>query len=156
MSFTVSLAVEREFETPCALKKVFGILADVPESASHFPDVENLETLGGNTYRWTMEKVGVGDYTLQQTVYACTYQSDEGQGRVAWTPVQGEGNALVDGEWRLRQLQSGTGVRLKTTGRLTVDLPGFLQIFLSPLIVIAFTQKIDYYIANLKKTFSAP
>jgi len=40
--------------------------------------------------------------------------------------------------------------RLHTKGSLEVDFPGFLQFLLSPLIEIAFTQKIDRYITNLQ------
>ena len=151
MSFTVSINVSREFETQVSIDKVFALLADVPLSASHFPEVEKLEDLGGGSYRWVMEKIGIGDYTLQQTIYACTYSSNKAQLRVDWVPVAGVGNALVEGGWRLHPAASGTKVQLRTKGELTVDMPGFLQFFLSPLIEMAFAQKIDCYVSNLRK-----
>ena len=154
MSFTVSLKVEREFETVASSAKVFELLSDVPKSASCFPDVESLEDLGGNTYRWTMEKIAIGEQTLQQTIYACLYHSDAALLNVIWTPVEGEGNALVEGKWSITEREKGSAVTLKTTGKLFVDLPGFLQFLLSPMIVFAFTQKIDRYIINLKEALS--
>ena len=151
MSFIVSLNVERTFETLSPAAKVFELLSDVPKSASCFPDVESLDNLGGNTFKWRMEKIAIGDQTLQQTIYTCHYQSDPELQRVVWTPVEGDGNALVEGSWAITGVEKGTKVSLKTTGKLTVDFPGFLQFLLSPLIVMAFTQKIDRYIANLKE-----
>ncbi len=153
MSFTVTIDVSRQFDSPALPDKVFELLADVPRSASHFPDVEKLEELGGNAFKWVMEKIGIGDYTLQQTIYACTYRSYPETMRVEWTPVDGIGNAAVEGSWALTPSAAGTKVQLDTKGRLQVDLPGFLQFLLSPLIEMAFAQKIDHYIQNLAETF---
>ena len=153
MSFTVAIHVSKQFETPASPERVFDLLADVPRSASHFPDVEKLEPLGGNAFRWIMERIAVGDHTLQQTIYACVYRSDHATLSVSWTPVEGEGNARVEGHWRIEPAETGTQVQLHTKGTLEVDLPGFLQFLLSPLIEIAFTQKIDRYIANLQAAF---
>jgi carbon monoxide dehydrogenase subunit G len=150
MSFTVTITVSKEFETPASPDKVFALLADVPESASHFPDVEKLEDMGGNTFHWTMEKIGIGDHTLQQTIYACTYRSNDATRTVDWVPVDGVGNARVEGGWRLSPSSAGTKVLLKTKGALLVDFPGFLQFLLSPLIEMAFAQKIDQYVSNLR------
>lgn len=153
MPFTVTIDVSKQFETPALPGKVFELLADVPRSASYFPDVETLEPLGGSTFRWIMEKIALGDHTLQQTIYACVYRSDPATLSVSWTPVEGEGNARVEGSWRLKSSETGTNVQLHTKGTLDVDFPGFLQLFLSPLIELAFTQKIDRYIENLQVAF---
>jgi carbon monoxide dehydrogenase subunit G len=152
MSFTVSISVSRHFDTPALPDKVFELLADVPRSASHFPDVERLDDLGGNSFRWTMDKIGIGEYILQQTIYACNYLSDPEKMKVDWTPVEGVGNAVVGGSWSLFPAAAGTRLQLETKGRLQVDLPGFLQFLLSPLIEMAFAQKIDRYISNLAET----
>jgi carbon monoxide dehydrogenase subunit G len=152
MSFTVTISVSRQFESPALPDKVFELLADVPLSASHFPDVERLDDLGGNVFRWTMDKIGIGEYILQQTIYACAYLSDAEKMKVDWTPVEGVGNAVVSGSWSLFPAAAGTRLQLETKGRLQVDLPGFLQFLLSPLIEMAFAQKIDRYISNLSET----
>ncbi|HWR01476.1 MAG TPA: SRPBCC family protein [Chlorobaculum sp.] len=152
MSFTVTISVSKDFETPASPDQVFALLADVPKSASHFPDVEKLEDMGDNTFRWTMEKIGIGDHTLQQTIYACTYRSDSALKSVDWVPVEGVGNARVDGGWRILPSSAGSKVLLKTKGKLDVDLPGFLQFLLSPLIEMAFAQKIDRYVSNIRQS----
>jgi hypothetical protein len=154
MSFTVTIDVSKQLETPASPETVFELLADVPSSASHFPDVEKLEPLGGNAFRWIMEKIAIGDHTLQQTIYACVYRSDRAAMSVSWTPVEGEGNAKVEGNWRIEPVETGAKVQLHTKGALEVDLPGFLQFLLAPLIELAFTQKLDRYIANLQATFA--
>lgn len=154
MPFPVIIEVSKQFETSASPEKVFALLSDVPRSASYFPDVEKLEPLGSNAFRWIMEKIAIGDHTLQQTIYACVYRSDRVTMSVDWVPVEGEGNARVEGNWQIEPAGTGTKVQLHTKGTLEVDFPGFLQFLLSPLIELAFIQKIDRYISNLKETFA--
>jgi carbon monoxide dehydrogenase subunit G len=154
MSFTVTIDVSEQFETSASPDKAFELLSDVPRSASYFPDVEKLEPLGGNAFRWVMEKIAIGDHTLQQTIYASAYSSDPASMSVDWTPVEGVGNAQVSGGWRIEPAGTGAKVRLHTKGALEVDLPGFLQFLLAPLIELAFRQKIERYIASLKESFA--
>ena len=154
MSFSVAINILREFETSSSPDKVFKLLADVPRSASHFPKVDQLVDLGDNTYRWEMEKIGIGGYTLQQTIYASRYSADAASRKVSWTPVQGVGNAIVSGEWTITQKAEGTKVALNTKGDLTVDFPSFLEFIISPLVVMEFTGMIQRYLANLQETFS--
>ena len=154
MSFSVAINIQRGFETSSSPDKVFGLLADVPRSASHFPKVDQLVDLGDNTFRWEMEKIGIGGYTLQQTIYASRYTADAASRKVTWTPVQGVGNAIVSGEWTITPKEGGTKVALNTKGDLTVDFPSFLEFIISPLVVMEFTGMIERYLANLQQTFS--
>jgi ribosome-associated toxin RatA of RatAB toxin-antitoxin module len=155
MPFSVTIGVSKQFETSASPEKVFALLSDVPRSDSYFPDAEKLEPLGSNAFRWIMEKIAIGDYTLQQTIYACTYRSDRVTMSVDWVPVEGESNAQVEGHWRLEAAETGTKVQLHTKGTLEVDFPGFLQFLLSPLHRnVSFTQKIGRYIANLQAAFA--
>ena len=155
MSFSVTINIQREFETSCTPDNVFGLLSDVPLSASHFPKVDKLIDLGNNTFRWEMEKISIASYTLQQTIYASRYTADESARKVSWTPVQGVGNAIVEGEWVITPKEGGTTVTLQTKGELTVDFPGFLEFIISPLVVMEFTSMIDRYLANLQGTLSS-
>jgi carbon monoxide dehydrogenase subunit G len=154
MSFSVAIDIQREFVTSCAPADVFGFLADVPRSASCFPKVNQLVNLGENCFRWEMEKIGIGSYTLQQTIYACRYIADAAARKVSWLPVSGVGNALVEGEWLMIPKDNGASVILNTKGELTVDFPSFLQFIISPLVVMEFTGMIEQYLTNLKEAFT--
>lgn len=155
MSFTVAINIQKEFDTSCAPDNVYELLANVPRSASHFPKVDKLVDLGDNTYRWEMEKIGIGSYTLQQTIYASHYKADAVTRKINWTPVQGVGNAIVEGEWTIIPLEGKTKVNLITKGNLTVDFPSFLEFIISPLVVMEFTGMIERYLTNLQETFSS-
>ena len=109
--------------------------------------------LGNNIWRWEMERIGIGEHTLQQSIYACKYISDKNRQTVTWTPVEGIGNAIVNGKWKITPTQEGCKAVLQSNAVITVNLPGFLEIILSPLIRMEFENLVDQYVANLKKEF---
>ena len=115
----------------------------------------NMIWIGDNAFRWEMEKISIASYTLQQTIYASRYTADAAARKMTWTPVQGVGNAIVEGAWVITPKEAGTKVALKTKGDLTVEFPSFLEFIISPLVVMEFTSMIDRYLANLQETFSS-
>ncbi len=153
MAITVSIELNRELDLPAGYDKVFELLADVPESASHFPKVHKLVDLGDNTYRWEMEKVGVDKHAIQ-SVYACKYYPDKDNGKITWEPVKGEGNGVVKGSWTLKAKDDNiTSVKFQTSAELTVPLPSLLKLAISPVIKHEFNSLVDTYMSNLKKAF---
>lgn len=153
MAITVSIELNRDIEIPGSFDEVFALLADVPESASHFPKVNHLIDLGDGVYRWEMAKVGVDKYSIQ-SVYACKYVADKEAGKITWTPVKGEGNGVVNGSWTLTSKDAGiTRAKFQTSAELTLPLPGLLKLAISPVIKHEFNSLVDTYMANLKKAF---
>jgi carbon monoxide dehydrogenase subunit G len=152
MAISVPFDLEYEFEVKALAKDVFAVLSDVPKSASHFPKVANLVDLGDNVYRWEMEKVGTAQVNIQ-TIYASKYVSDAKKGSVVWTPVKGEGNALVGGSWKITDKKTTTQLALKIKGELTVPLPGLMKMVVAPIVLSENEKLIDKYLANLIKKF---
>jgi carbon monoxide dehydrogenase subunit G len=124
----------------------------VPTSASHFPKLDKLVDLGGNTYRWEMAKIGVASIHLQ-TIYASKYVSDKAKGSVVWTPVKGEGNALVSGSWKIKDNKKSTHLTLEIQGQLSLPLPGLMKVVVTPVVEAEFEKMIEQYIDNLTQRF---
>jgi carbon monoxide dehydrogenase subunit G len=154
MAVKVSINISREFSVDADYDSVFALLSDVEASAQHFPKVEQLTDLGNDTFRWEMEKVGLGDHAIQ-TIYASTYSSDEEAGTVNWTPVKGEGNGLVSGGWVIEEAEGGTNLTLETSAELNLPLPGLLKLAISPVVKAEFSGMVDTYVSNLSEHFSA-
>jgi len=153
VAITVSIELNRELELPASYDKAFDLLADVPESVSHFPKVHKLVDLGDNAYRWEMEKVGVDKHAIQ-SVYACKYYPDKDNGKITWEPVKGEGNGVVSGYWTLKAKgDNATVVKFHTSAELNLPLPKMLKLAISPVIKHEFNSLVDTYMANLKKAF---
>ena len=152
MSINVGIDLGYEFEVKAPYKEVFDLLSDVPASVSHFPKVHKLVDLGDNTYRWEMEKVGTAQVNIQ-TIYASRYVSNRAKGTVVWTPVKGEGNALVGGNWKITDKKKSTAIALQITGEVTLALPSLMKMVVAPIVEGEFEKLVDKYIANLIKKF---
>jgi len=153
VAITVSIELNRELEISAGYDEVFELLADVPRSASYFPKVHKLTDLGGNTYRWEMEKVGVDKHAIQ-SVYASKYVANKDAGKITWEPVKGEGNGLVRGSWALTAKgDKVTALKFQTSAELTLPLPGLLKLAISPVIKHEFNGLVDTYMKNLKAAF---
>ncbi len=152
MTVTVAIDLGYEFEVKSPYKDVFDVLSDVPASASFFPKVDKLTDLGGNTYRWEMQKVGTAQVNLQ-TVYASKYASNRAKGTVVWTPVPGEGNALVGGNWKITDKKKTTALEFKVQGTVDVPLPGLMKMVVAPVVKSEFEGLVEKYIDNLIQHF---
>jgi carbon monoxide dehydrogenase subunit G len=152
MTVNVTIDLGYEFEVKATAKDVFAVLSDVPTSASFFPKVDKLVDLGDGAYRWEMAKIGVASINLQ-TIYASKYVSNKAKGTVDWTPVKGEGNALVSGSWKIKDNKKSTTLTLQINGDLTIPLPGLMKMVVKPVVESEFEKMVEQYIANLTKKF---
>ena len=152
MAVTVNVELGYEFDVKASAKEVFDVLSDVPTSASFYPKVDQLVDLGGGAYRWEMEKIGIASVNLQ-TIYASKYVANKAKGTVVWTPVKGEGNALVSGSWKITDNKKSTNLVLTIEGAVTLPLPGLMKMVVSPVVEAEFEKMTEQYIDNLTKRF---
>jgi carbon monoxide dehydrogenase subunit G len=152
MAITVSIDLGYEFEVKAKFADVFAVLSDVPASASHFPKVDKLVDLGDGAYRWEMAKIGVASIHLQ-TIYASKYVANKSKGSVVWTPIKGEGNALVSGSWAIKDNKKSTHLTLQVQGELTIALPGLMKMVVAPVVEAEFEKMTEQYIDNLTRHF---
>jgi len=152
MAIKVTIDMGYEFAVNADFTTVFDTLSDVPKSASFFPKVDQLVDLGDNTFRWEMAKIGIAQANLQ-TIYASKYTSNKAKGSVVWTPVEGEGNALVSGSWKITDKKKSTHLVLKLQGELTLPLPGLMKMVVGPVVEAEFEKLVEQYIDNLTAHF---
>ncbi|OQW89418.1 MAG: hypothetical protein BWK72_05730 [Rhodoferax ferrireducens] len=152
MAVTVNLDLGYEFGVKAPYDTVFELLSDVPKSASHFPKLEKLVDLGDGVYRWEMAKIGVSKFILQ-TIYASKYVAHPAKGTVVWTPVEGEGNALVSGSWKIVDKKKSTHLTLHIKGEVMMPLPSMVKMIVVPAVQGEFEKMVEQYIANLTKKF---
>lgn len=148
MSTQVRVEVGYSFSVRTPAKTVFALLEDVPLSASFYPKVERLVDLGSGAYRWEMEKIGVGQFTLQ-TVYASRYQADAAAGRVSWTPLPDEGNTQVTGYWQVSPQKKFCSLELQLQVQVTLPLPDMMKPVVTPMLQAEFERLTETYIDNL-------
>jgi carbon monoxide dehydrogenase subunit G len=152
MTIKVSIDLGYEFDVKASAELVFDTLSDVPTSASFFPKLDKLVDLGGGVYRWEMAKIGIAQVNLQ-TIYASKYTANKAKGSVVWTPVEGEGNALVSGNWKIVDKKKFTHLELTINGELTLPLPGLMKMMVTPVVESEFEKMVEQYIDNLTVQF---
>ena len=155
MAISVDIDLGYEFTVKAPFDDCYGVLSDVPTSVGFFPKVDQLTDLGKGVYKWEMEKVGTAQVNIQ-TVYASKYVNDKAKGSVVWTPVKGEGNALVGGSWKIAEVKGkkpGTALTLKIKGTVDVPLPGLMKMVVGPVVKGEFEKLVEKYIDNLIKRF---
>lgn len=152
MTINVNIDLGYEFDVKAPAKNVFDVLSNVPVSAGFFPKVDQLVDLGDGAYRWEMAKIGIAQINLQ-TIYASKYVSNKAKGTVVWTPVKGEGNALVSGNWKITDNKKSTNIVLQINGDLSIPLPGLMKMVVAPVVEAEFEKMVEQYIANLTKHF---
>jgi hypothetical protein len=108
--------------------------------------------LGDGVYRWEMEKIGIAQINLQ-TIYASKYVSNRAKGTIIWTPVKGEGNALVSGSWKIEDKKTSTNIVLQIKGDLSIPLPGLMKMVVAPVVEAEFEKMVEQYLTNLTQQF---
>jgi carbon monoxide dehydrogenase subunit G len=152
MSMTIALTLGYEFDVKASADEVYATLADVPHSASFYPKVETLEDLGKGSFRWEMEKIGLGQFSMQ-TVYASKYVGNKAKRTIVWTPVAGIGNAQVAGSWKIKAGKKSTNIVLSVEAELTLALPALMKAVVAPLVEAEFEKMTEQYIDNLIEHF---
>jgi carbon monoxide dehydrogenase subunit G len=139
-------------DVPAPLEEVYALLADIPDSTSHFPDLEKVAR-HEDGYLWTVKKSGVGRLSAQM-IYACRYLSDEAAHTVRWEPIPGTGNTTLQGSWRLEQVGGGTRLHLHNQLTMHLDIPRLMVRAARPVVNQISARLMGQYLENLKRTFS--
>ena len=111
VSVTIPISVVRDFVTTGPIQG-YEVLADVPTSVSHFPQVDQLVPLGDDKYRWEMERMGTQNHYFQVR-YVTRYTRSESKAWIRWTPIK-EGNGLRGGCWNFAKRGTRPTFILKT------------------------------------------
>lgn len=152
MSFVASLHLGYAFDVKAGFDESIALLADVPASLAHLPDVAALVPMarehGRGVWRLELQAVGAAQARFE-TVYACRYRSNKAQGWVRWEPIEGVGNAQVRGSWQLKRHARHTEIELDLQGELRLELPVLLRPVVEPIVQQAFEERIERYIDHL-------
>ncbi|MGE0708570.1 MAG: SRPBCC family protein [Planctomycetota bacterium] len=133
-------------------ERAFALLQDVPDSLAHFPKLDVLRRLPDGSWRWEMNKIGLGRFSVQ-VAYGVRYTHHEDERRISWEPVPGAGNAAARGTWTLEP--AGSGTRMILENRLDVRferLPGVVRRVVEPLAALENRALIRAYMDNLGRT----
>lgn len=144
--------ITRVAETHASPDAVYALLADVPRSVSHFPDLESLIQENG-AWVWRLPRLGAGPLVFQ-VVYASRYFFEPQTRSVRWEPVPGVGNTQVGGSWKIFVTPKGS--RFEMVSDYVVETP-FPKLMRGPAEVIMARENeriLGQYLNNLVITLN--
>lgn len=144
--------VVRGVDTPAAPDAVYALLADIPRSVAHFPDVESVVP-EGDAWVWRLRRAGAGPLTFQ-VVYGARYRFDAPTRDVRWDAVPGVGNTRVDGRWIVEARPTGARFTLDATFVLSTPFPRPLRAAVEVVVQRENERLIGAYLANLATTLA--
>lgn len=154
MAFTLDLELTRVITLNCDFDRAFDFFSNVPEMGKLFPRVEKLEDMGGGSWKWTIQEMGVSKYTLG-VIYGAKYSFDKQKGLVTWTPVSGVGNGVSNGRVEIKAKGDKTEVNFSTTLKLTVPFTSLAKPVIKPFAASQFNANLDKFQKNVEGALSA-
>lgn len=142
--------VQRAARARAGLDAVFALLADVPRSVAHFPEVESIAESGGAWF-WRLRELGAGPLRFQ-AVYANRYHVQAAERRVWWEHVPGVGNARIEGRWVLTPEGEGTRIAMDASYRLATPFPRVTRAAVEAVVAREQARLVDGYLENLVRS----
>jgi hypothetical protein len=143
-------AVYRHVRADVPLDTVYTLLADVPRSIAHFPDVDSVRETNG-VWQWRLRELGAGPVRFQVT-YSNRYHTDPDARRVWWERVPSFGNTQVDGRWILSPDGAGTRITMDARFVIATGFPRLLRPAVEAVVAHENERLIGAYMQNLVKT----
>jgi hypothetical protein len=139
--------VRRGVDTPADADAVYALLADVPRSIAHFPDVESVVP-AGELWEWRLRRMGAGPIQFQ-VHYASRYRVDATARAVAWDAVPGVGNTQVEGAWSITARPGGARFTMEAAFTVVTPFPRPLRPAVEAVVAREIDRLVAGYLANL-------
>ena len=143
--------VRRSARCRAAPADVFSLLADVPRSAAHFPELEALVPHGPDRWGWRLARLGAGPLVFQ-VIYACQYRFDAEKLDIRWDPVSGVGNTRVGGAWGIRPDGRGSSFELSSDYVVSTPFPSLARRAAEAIMQRENERILGTYLDNLVRT----
>lgn len=148
----ISSDVRRGVDTIADLDAAYALLADVPRSIAHFPDVESIVP-HGDTWVWRLRRLGAGPIQFQ-VHYASRYHIDAAARTVAWDAVPDIGNTRVSGRWVLTQGARGVRIAMEARFAVATPFPRPLRPAVEAIVAREIDRLVGTYLQNLATTLA--
>jgi carbon monoxide dehydrogenase subunit G len=144
----VNLEIARSLTVAAPYARVQPLLEDLEGTIQRFPKLRRLKKLGPNRYLWEMETIGSRLAKIAHEVsYGAAYTLDPSQGLLSWQPIPGQGNARIEGQFRLRGQGERTEISFAVQGELyDVPVPLMYRLVAPPFIQGKFTSLVDRFL----------
>ncbi len=144
----VDIAIARSIDIDAPRSRLGKLFADLEATIRRFPKLKRLKKLGEDQYLWEMATIGSRLANIAHEVsYGAHYTVDGKRGSVSWKPIPEQGNARIEGEFRLEDLGGKTRLHFRVGGRLRdVPVPLLYRVVAPAFIQGKFTRLVDVFL----------
>jgi hypothetical protein len=149
----VNIEIERSAVVPVPYRQVEPLLSDLEGTIGRFPKLKKLTKLGPNDYLWEMRTIGSRIANIGHDVaYGARYQVDLKRGELSWKPLPDQGNARIEGFFRLTGEAEATRITFRVRGELhDVPVPLMYRLIAPPFIQGKFTRLVDTFLEQTRE-----
>ena len=146
----INIEIERSIRVPAPYVKVQSLLQDLEGTIRRFPKLRKLSRIGDDSYLWEMETIGSRIAKIAHDVaYGARYSVDMRKGLLSWKPVPRQGNASIEGWFKLTDQGVDTQMTFRVWGELReVPVPLMYRLLAPPFIQGKFTHLVDEFLAR--------
>lgn len=149
----VNIAISRSLDIDTPPTKVKTLFKDLETTIGRFPKLRSLKKLGPEQYLWEMNPIGSRIANIAHEVrYGAHYTVDAKAGTLSWKPIAKQGNASVEGAFRVIENSNGTS-RLEFTvkGELfDVPVPLMYRLVAPAFIQAKFAALVDAFLERTR------
>ena len=149
----VNIEIERSAVVPVPYKQVEPLLQDLEGTIGRFPKLKKLTKLGENRYLWEMRTIGSRIANIAHEVsYGAQYNVDLPRGELSWKPLPNQGNASIEGWFRIAADSEATRLTFRVRGELRdVPVPLLYRVVAPPFIQGKFTRLVDTFLEDTRE-----
>jgi carbon monoxide dehydrogenase subunit G len=146
----VAIEVERSINIPAPHEKVLTLMQDLEGTIRRFPKLRRLRKVGDKAYVWEMDAIGSRIANIShEVVYGAKYTVDATRGLLSWKPLPNEGNATIEGAFRMKDLGGETRLTFSVKGELRdVPVPLVYRLVAPPFIQGKFMRLVEIFLEN--------
>ncbi|MBV8062911.1 MAG: hypothetical protein JOY51_04900 [Nevskia sp.] len=153
----VNIEIERSAMVPVPYRQVEPLLSDLEGTICRFPKLRKLTRLAQDKYLWEMRTIGSRIANIAHDVsYGAHYHVDLPRGELSWKPLPNQGNATIEGYFRITQGNNGgdadeTRLTFRVWGELReVPVPLLYRVVAPPFIQGKFTRLVDTFLEETR------
>lgn len=153
----VNISITRSLDIDLPPAKVKVLFTDLETTIGRFPKLRSLKKLGPDQYLWDMKPIGSKVANIAHEVrYGAHYTVNAKKGELSWTPIAKQGNALIEGAFRLLENGSGTKLEFKVKGELfDVPVPFMYRLVAPTFIQAKFAALVDAFLERTRDALAA-
>lgn len=153
----VPIQIERSLDVPAPYAKAQSLLRDFETTIKRFPKLKRLKKLSDTDYVWEMDAIGSRIAKIAHNVsYGARYRVNADAGELSWKPLPKQGNATIEGAFKLIEQKGRTRLSFRVEGELhDVPVPFMYRLIAPAFIQGKFTHLVDIFLERTRDALTA-